>query len=44
MDVIVLIGRILFVALFIGSAFGHLFQSEGMGSTPRKAYQRPAFW
>ena len=31
MDVIVLIGRILFAALFIGSAFGHLTQSEGMG-------------
>ena len=31
MDVIVLIGRILFAALFIGSAFGHLSQSEGMG-------------
>jgi uncharacterized membrane protein YphA (DoxX/SURF4 family) len=30
MDVIVLIGRILFVVLFLGSAFGHLTQSAGM--------------
>jgi putative oxidoreductase len=30
MDVLVLIGRILFTALFLGSAFGHLTQSEGM--------------
>jgi putative oxidoreductase len=32
MDVIVLIGRILFAALFIGSAFGHLSQSAGMAA------------
>ncbi|HEY0641319.1 MAG TPA: DoxX family protein [Pseudonocardiaceae bacterium] len=31
MDVLVLIGRILFVALFLGSAVGHLTQSEAMG-------------
>src|SRR5262245_43357332 len=30
MDVVVLIGRILFVALFLGSAFGHLPQTEAM--------------
>src|SRR5215204_4532555 len=30
MDVVVLIGRILFSALFLGSAFGHLTQSEAM--------------
>lgn len=30
MDVVALIGRILFVALFIGSAFGHLTQTEAM--------------
>lgn len=30
MDVVALIGRILFAALFIGSAFGHLTQSEAM--------------
>lgn len=31
MDVVVLIGRILFAVLFVGSAFGHLSQSEMMG-------------
>ena len=31
MDVVVLIGRILFVVLFLGSGFGHLAQSEMMG-------------
>jgi putative oxidoreductase len=30
MDVVALIGRILFAALFLGSAFGHLAQSEAM--------------
>jgi uncharacterized membrane protein YphA (DoxX/SURF4 family) len=30
MDVVALIGRILFAALFLGSAFGHLTQAEGM--------------
>lgn len=30
MDLLVLIGRILFVILFLGSAFGHLTQSAGM--------------
>lgn len=30
MDVIVLIGRILFAALFLGSAAGHLTQTAGM--------------
>ncbi|MFD5316879.1 DoxX family membrane protein [Streptomyces sp. NPDC127098] len=30
MDVIVLIGRILFAALFLNSAFGHLTQSRAM--------------
>ncbi|GIH06817.1 hypothetical protein Rhe02_48840 [Rhizocola hellebori] len=30
MDVIVLIGRILFAALFLGSAYGHFAQREGM--------------
>src|SRR5574341_759811 len=30
MDLIVLIGRILLAALFLGSAFGHLTHTEGM--------------
>ncbi|WP_280267209.1 DoxX family protein [Nocardia wallacei] len=30
MDVVVLIGRILFVVLFLGSAFGHLTQPDAM--------------
>ncbi|TLF81225.1 DoxX family protein [Nocardia cyriacigeorgica] len=30
MDVAVLIGRVLFVALFFGSAFGHFTQTEAM--------------
>lgn len=30
MDVVILIGRILFVALFFGSAFGHLTQTSAM--------------
>jgi putative oxidoreductase len=30
MDVVALIGRILFAALFIGSAFGHLTQTDAM--------------
>jgi len=30
MDVVALIGRILFVLLFLGSAFGHLTQTEAM--------------
>jgi uncharacterized membrane protein YphA (DoxX/SURF4 family) len=30
MDVVLLIGRVLFVALFLGSAVNHLTQSEGM--------------
>ena len=30
MDVIVVIGRILLAALFLGSAFGHLTQTQGM--------------
>jgi uncharacterized membrane protein YphA (DoxX/SURF4 family) len=30
MDVVALIGRILFAALFLGSAFGHFTQSEAM--------------
>lgn len=30
MDIIVLIGRILLAALFIGSAIGHLTQTQGM--------------
>lgn len=30
MDVVALIGRILFAALFLGSAFGHFAQSEAM--------------
>lgn len=30
MDVVALIGRILFALLFVGSAFGHLTQSEAM--------------
>lgn len=30
MDVVVLIGRILFVFLFLGSAFGHFTQTEAM--------------
>ncbi len=30
MDVVALIGRILFVVLFLSSAFGHLTQSEAM--------------
>lgn len=32
MDVVLLIGRILFVALFLASAMGHLTQSKAMGS------------
>jgi putative oxidoreductase len=32
MDVLVLIGRLLFVPLFLGSAMGHLTQSEGMAA------------
>ena len=31
MDIVVLIGRVLFVALFLGSAVGHLTQSKQMG-------------
>lgn len=30
MDVVALIGRILFVALFLGSGYGHLAQTEAM--------------
>lgn len=30
MDVVALIGRILFAALFLGSAFGHLTQADAM--------------
>jgi putative oxidoreductase len=30
MDIIVLIGRVLFAALFLGSAFGHLTQTKAM--------------
>ncbi len=30
MDIVALIGRILFVALFLGSGFGHLTQSQAM--------------
>lgn len=30
MDVVLLIGRILFAALFLGSAFGHLTQTKSM--------------
>lgn len=30
MDVVALIGRILFVLLFVGSAFGHLTQADAM--------------
>lgn len=30
MDILVLIGRILFAALFLGSAFGHLTQTQAM--------------
>ncbi len=30
MDILVLIGRILFVLLFLGSAFNHLSQSKAM--------------
>ena len=32
MDVVLLIGRILFVALFLASAMGHLTQSKAMGA------------
>ena len=32
MDVVLLVGRILFVALFLGSAMGHLTQSKAMGA------------
>ncbi|GAA1874862.1 DoxX family protein [Asanoa iriomotensis] len=32
MDVLVLIGRLLFVPLFLGSAVGHLTQTEGMAA------------
>ena len=32
MDVIALIGRILFAAIFLGSAMAHLTQAEGMGA------------
>jgi uncharacterized membrane protein YphA (DoxX/SURF4 family) len=30
MDVVLLIGRVLFAALFLGSAFGHLTQTDSM--------------
>ncbi|MFG1797197.1 DoxX family membrane protein [Nocardia sp. NPDC049149] len=30
MDVVVLIGRVLFAALFLGAAFGHLTQADAM--------------
>ena len=32
MDVVLLVGRILFVALFLASAMGHLTQSKAMGA------------
>jgi putative oxidoreductase len=35
MDIIVLIGRVLFAALFLGSAFSHLMQSTQMGQYAR---------
>jgi putative oxidoreductase len=42
MDVVALIGRILFAALFLGSAFGHLTQTEAMaGYAGAKGVPRP---
>lgn len=41
MDVIVLIGRILFVAVFAGSAMGHLTQSDQMGGYAEARGVRP---
>lgn len=35
MDVVILIGRILFVLVFFGSAFGHLTQTSGMAEYAR---------
>src|SRR5690242_8180120 len=42
MDVVALIGRILFVALFLGSAFAHLTQTEAMaGYAAAKGVPQP---
>lgn len=41
MDVIVLIGRVLFVAVFAGSSIGHLTQSEQMGGYAESKGVRP---
>jgi putative oxidoreductase len=42
MDVVALIGRILFVALFLGSAFGHLTQTAAMsGYAAAKGVPQP---
>ena len=43
MDILVLIGRILFSALFLGSAFGHLTQTKAMaGYAASKRLPSPA--
>ena len=43
MDIVVLIGRILFSALFLGSAFGHLTQTKAMaGYAASKRLPSPA--
>ena len=42
MDVLVLIGRILFVALFLSSAFGHLTQTKAMAGYAASRGVRPA--
>lgn len=42
MDVVALIGRILFVPLFLGSAFGHLTQADAMaGYAAAKGVPQP---
>lgn len=45
MDILVLISRILFAALFLGSAYGHLTQSEAMAgyaASRKLPFARPA--
>lgn len=42
MDVVVLIGRVLFVVLFFGSAIGHFTQTEAMtGYAQSRVCPRP---
>ncbi len=42
MDVVVLIGRILFAILFVGSGFGHLGQTEAMAGYAESMGVKPA--